>query len=87
MELRRDGQAGETNCLIYQINLSVDSGNDTDQTGSLAQGVSSDRAISDPVESDLGSSYMFLRIFLTRTGIRFAGKRSGRLPDLMGWNP
>jgi hypothetical protein len=34
------------------------------------------RAFSDPIESDLGSSSLFLRVFLTRTGIHFAGKRS-----------
>jgi protein-disulfide isomerase len=34
------------------------------------------RAFSDPIESDRGSSFLFLRVFLTRTGIRFAGKRS-----------
>jgi hypothetical protein len=31
----------------------------------------------DPIEPDLGSSYLFLRVFSTRTGIHFAGKCSG----------
>jgi hypothetical protein len=34
------------------------------------------RAYSDPIELDLGSSFLFLRVFFTRTGIHFAGKRS-----------
>jgi hypothetical protein len=34
------------------------------------------RAYSDPIEWDRGSSFFVLRVFLTRTGVHFAGKRS-----------
>ena len=34
------------------------------------------RAFSDPIESDRGSSFLLLRVFLTRTCIHFAEKRS-----------
>jgi hypothetical protein len=39
------------------------------------------KAFRDPIESDRDSRFLFLRVFFTRTGIHFAGKRSEAFRD------